>query len=127
MNIFKNKNIKIILSKNASEEIFRLKDIIGKEIIKGIHSSEHQTLLRSIERVFELLKQNPFAGDQIPKRLIPKIYIEIYNINNLWRVELSNFWRMTYTVRTNELEIINFVLEIVDHKRYDKIFGYEKK
>ena len=34
---------------------------------------------------------------------------------------------MIYTITGNDVEIITFVLEIMDHKDYDKVFGYKKK
>ena len=51
-----------------------------------------------------------------------------YGITNLFRVELPNYWRMLYTLSNgeSEIEIIAFVLDLVDHKVYDKKFGYKK-
>ena len=40
--------------------------------------------------------------NNIPKKLIPKEY----GIQNLWGVELTNFWRMLYTIKGDEAEII---------------------
>ncbi len=91
---------------------------------EGIKSSFHQTLLRSIKRATELLKKNPFSGNQIQKRLIPKKYILKYGVENLWRMELANRWRLIYTIKGGELEVINFIVDIYDHKKYDKAFGY---
>jgi hypothetical protein len=34
---------------------------------------------------------------------------------------------MDYTLRNNEIEIIAFVLNIMDHDKYNKIYGYKKK
>ncbi len=34
---------------------------------------------------------------------------------------------MIYTIRTNEVEIVSFILYIIDHKEYDKILGYRKR
>jgi len=34
---------------------------------------------------------------------------------------------MIYTLRTTEIEIMNFVLNFIDHSTYDKLFGYKKK
>ena len=72
---------------------------------------------------------NPHYGDPIAKNLIPKEYILKYGITNLFRVELSNFWRMLYTLTNDEteIEIVAFVLDIIDHKEYDKVFGYKNK
>lgn len=123
--MFKNKEIKIILSDDANKEYEALNQIVGEEKTKGIDSSFHQTLLRSINRTRDLLKINPFAGDQIPKRLIPKDYIKRYDTDNLWRIELANRWRLIYTITGNQVEIVNFIIDIFNHKKYDKIFGYK--
>jgi hypothetical protein len=50
-------------------------------------------------------------------------------IKNLLLVELPNYWRMLYTLTDNEtnVEIIAFILDILDHPDYDKKFGYRKK
>ena len=84
-------------------------------------------MLRSINQKKEFLKANPFYGDNIPKNLIPKEHIQKYNAKNLWRVELVNFWRMLYTIKGDQIEVICFILDIINHKEYDKMFGYKKK
>ncbi len=50
-------------------------------------------------------------------------------MTNLFRVTLPNFWRMLYTLTSGEteIEILAFVLDVVDHKDYDKKFGYKKR
>ncbi len=81
-------------------------------------------LLTSIERALNLLKTNPFAGNSVPHRLWPKEFSEL---PNLFRMELSQFWRLLYYVTGNEVRIISVVFEIIDHSKYDKMFGYRKK
>ena len=93
--------------------------------MKGVEKSFHQTLLRSINRVKDILKQNPFAGDQILKRQIPKKYILKYDVSNLWRIELADRWRLIYTITGNQIEIINFVVDLFNHRDYDRVFGYK--
>ena len=119
------KEIKVILSENADKVYTELNEIVGEEKLKGINSSFHQSLLRSITRAKDLLKKNPFSGNQINKKKIPKKYFKNYDINNLWRIELANRWRLTYTIRGTDVEIINFILDVFDHKGYDKLFGYK--
>jgi len=34
---------------------------------------------------------------------------------------------MLYTIRTNEVEIVSFILYIIGHKEYDRILGYRKR
>jgi Txe/YoeB family toxin of Txe-Axe toxin-antitoxin module len=123
--MFKDKDVKVKLSEEADKVYRELNKIVGDEKLKGIKSSFHQTLLRSINRVRDLLKQNPFAGDQVRRKRIPGKYIVKYEIDNLWRIELADRWRLVYTITGNQLEIVNFVLDIFSHKDYDKVFKYK--
>lgn len=124
---FKGKEIKIILSEEAAEEYNELNRVVGEELQRGITSSVNQSVFRSIERVKGWLKDNPFKGEQVQKSQIPRYYNDKYEITNLWRIELSDYWRLMYTIQSSEVEIIDFILNIVDHKKYDAIFGYRKK
>lgn len=80
-------------------------------------------MLRSIHRIIDILKENPQFGDPIRKQLIPQKFLEM-GIQNLYRAELSNYWRMLYTLEGTQIEIFCFVLSIMDHKEYDHLFGY---
>jgi len=116
------KKVRVILSDDA-EEVFNYLNGQAPE------SKLERSILNSIKKKVDLIKVNPHYGDPISKKLIPREYIEKYGITNLFRVELSNYWRMLYTLTDGEsvIEIIAFVLNIVDHKEYDKLFGYKKK
>ena len=85
---------------------------------------EDAQLLRSVERSLNLLKTNPFSGDAVKHEVWPK---EFGNLPNLFRVELSQFWRLLYYVSGDEVRIVSVVLESADHQHYDTIFGYKKK
>lgn len=43
-----------------------------------------------INRAREDIKKNAFCGIQLPKRLIPKEYIQKYGIINLWKYDLPD-------------------------------------
>jgi len=112
------KNTKIILSQEAKE--------VYKYLNLNIDSKTERMILKSVNQKVELIKLNPHYGNPIAKHLIPKEYIEKYGVTNLFRVELPNFWRMLYTLTNNgEIEIIAFVLDIIDHNKYNKKFGYK--
>jgi mRNA-degrading endonuclease RelE of RelBE toxin-antitoxin system len=83
-----------------------------------------KSILKSIDHNISLLKENPMLGKPYPKKLIPAKLIFKYDIDNLYRIELSNFWRLLYTIQGNEIEIILLVLKIIDHKEYNKLHGY---
>jgi hypothetical protein len=110
--VFNGKEISVRLGEEADKVYQELNKIAGEEKLKGINSSFHQTLLRSINRVRDLLKQNPFAGNQIQKRQIPLKYIRKFGADNIWRIELADRWGLIYTITGNQIEIITFIMEI---------------
>ncbi|MFH1638630.1 MAG: type II toxin-antitoxin system RelE/ParE family toxin [Candidatus Woesearchaeota archaeon] len=114
------KKIKVKYSPVFEEQLKKLQDSIKD-------SKFHKQLLTAIEREKEHLLINPHRGIQVPKQQIPKEYIMRYGITNLWKINLPDYWRMLYTITGNELEIISILLEFMDHKRYNKLFGYRKK
>ena len=122
-----NKPVKLILLDEADSEYKRLNELVGQQLKESKENTQEIQLLRSIKQKVEFIKANPFYGDNIPKALIPKEYIIKYNAKNLWRVELTNYWRMLYTIKGDQVEVICFILDIIDHKNYDKKFGYRKK
>jgi len=85
---------------------------------------EDKELYTQINKTFDTLKQNPFSGTKIPKNLWPKEYIIKYEIDNLWKYDLQNAWRLIYTLRGDEIKIISVILEWFDHKSYERKFKY---
>lgn len=84
-------------------------DFVKKSIIRAVHD----------------LRVNAFCGIQIPKRLIPNEYIQKYEINNLWKIDLPKGWRLLYTVTPeNEIILISAILEWFNHKDYERKFKY---
>ncbi|KYK26572.1 hypothetical protein AYK26_07365 [Euryarchaeota archaeon SM23-78] len=124
--MFKGKPVRVIITGEAEQEYNELNQTVKKEKSEGIQSSEYQTLLNSINQKIDFLKKDPQYGIHIPKNRIPKEYIIKYNVNNLWKINLPKGWRMIYTLRGNEVEIISLILDLFDHKRYTKKFGYKK-
>ena len=115
------KQIRVRLSPEAEE--------VYKYINQHASTSKlERMILKAVNQKIELIKANPHYGDGIPKNLIPQEYKIKYGVTNLFRVELPSFWRMLYTLTAEgEIEIIAFVLDIIDHKTYDKKFRYKKK
>lgn len=87
---------------------------------------EQKELYRFICRAIDDLKSNPSCGVKIPNKLWPRVYSNSYNISNLWKYDLPNAWRVIYTIKTNEVSIIGFILEWLSHKEYERRFNYRK-
>lgn len=98
-------------------------NVIAHLAMKSVTSKPEASLLRAIDAKIELLKLNPFLGQKIPRRLIPPEYIP-QGITNLYRLELPQFWRMLYNVSGGNVEILAFIMDILNHKSYSKKFGY---
>ncbi len=95
-----------------------------EELEKG--KFEDAQLAIFLQRAIDDLKQNPFCGIRIQTRLWPKEYTQKYGINNLRKYDLPNGWRVIYTIRGNEIEIISIIIEWLSHKEYERKFGYKR-
>ena len=85
---------------------------------------DNPLLYKFLDRATDDLKANPRCGIEVPKRLIPKVYTQKYGINNLWKYDLPNAWRLVYSITGNEVEIIAILLEWFSHKDYERRFKY---
>ncbi len=79
---------------------------------------------KEIDGKLEIIKENSQAGNRIQYEKIPKCYIAAYDVPNLFRVQISKGWRLVYSLTGKEGQKIVYVLEIFDHKEYEKRFGY---
>jgi len=96
-----------------------------KKAYLKLKSSKENELLKLIDRAIDDLKINPTVGIKIPKYLWPKSYVKKYDIDNLWKYDLPNGWRLIYTIKADEITILSVILEWFDHKVYEKRFGYK--
>jgi len=96
----------------------QVKDFISK-LEKGSY------LDRIITNAKETLEENMFAGKNIEKKKIPKYYIEKYDLYVLYVMNLDASRRLTYTLVSDGVGVSVNILEIfLDHKEYEKRFGY---
>jgi Txe/YoeB family toxin of Txe-Axe toxin-antitoxin module len=103
---------KVIFASQKLEDAFNsLKD--GDSLKKGIIKAMRE------------LRQDVNAGIPIQKKLFPTDYIKKYGINNLWKYNLPNAWRLLYTVTPeDEIQLLTIILEWLPHKEYERRFGY---
>lgn len=94
-----------------------------EETFKKINDKQFK---EQLEKAFNNLSENAFCGVQIPKKLIPKEYIKRFgNLTNLWKYNLPDAWRLIYTIKNNEIEILSVLLEwFTSHKDYERRFNY---
>jgi len=121
------KKITIKLVGDAEKAFNDLNKIVGEQRSQGITSSKDITLLNAINRLFNVIVNNPFYGENAKKDLIPKEYRQRYDADNLFIADLPDYWRMIYTLESDEIKIIAFVLDIIDHDEYNKKFKFKKR
>jgi plasmid stabilization system protein ParE len=109
--------VDVKLSPDAQEAFERLLE-------QADRSKDARAVLRSLGRAFERLALDPAAGIHLQGHLVPDRYLALYGKQNLWKYDLACGWRMLYTITKDEIAIIALVYEILDHKAYERRFGY---
>jgi hypothetical protein len=86
--------------------------------------AEENEIFRQLNAAFDMIAQDPFCGIQVPKRLIPKVYLTKYGIDNLWKFNFHKNWRLMYSVAGDGTQVVSIILEWLPHKEYERRFGY---
>jgi hypothetical protein len=109
-----------------SDEASKVYDFLAEN---ANNYKQERMLFNALNKKLAQVKQDPTFGQPIKKGLIPKYYRLRFAVTNLYRVELPQFWRMIYTItkQGQNIEIIAFILDVCDHKEYDKRFKYKGK
>lgn len=88
-------------------------------------TTEDKRLYDSLVGAFKELEKDAFSGIQIQKSLIPKEYVRKFGkLDNLWKYNLPDGWRLLYTIKRDNVVILSIVLEWLDHKNYERRFKY---
>lgn len=109
--------VKVFLSSKANDVFLKLK--------KSKHKVD-QSIYKSIKEKIKTIKENPKIGESIKKKFIPNEYLEKYGVTILFKLRLANYWRLLYTINNNnDIEIIVFIIDVLDHKKYDDLFNFK--
>ncbi len=97
-----------------------------KATLKKLKNSktEDQKLYKWIDRALDDIENDAFCATQVPKRLIPKEYIQKYGIDNLWKYDLPTDWRLLYSIANHEVIVVSIIIEWMPHKEYEIKFKY---
>lgn len=119
------KKVEVKFDKEAYKEYEELKEKV-KDGKKPRGKPTYEQLLKSIDQAINILKLDPFYGNLIPRKYLSKKAIRRYGTDKIFRIELVGYWRLLYTLIGDRATIIAFILEYMDHKKYDNLFGYRK-
>ena len=114
----KNKILNEVVFSPEAEEVY---EYLKK---KAPSSKIERTILKAVDQKIEIIKSNRHYGRPMPSNRIPVEYRLKYGVENLFKIKLPNFWRMLYYLTEGEsrLYVIAFVVDIIDHRQYDRKF-----
>ena len=111
----------MLLRKKAPEDLRGTPEFA--EFYSGLDGASY--LYKLIRNGLDVLRENMEAGEKVEKRKWPRIYVRRYGITNLFRLDLDRNYRLTYTIIADGLKKVICVLEVMDHKTYNRRFGYD--
>ena len=85
---------------------------------------EDQDFYRHIKNAFLNIKEDVSCGIKVPKKIIPKEWTKKYSIDNLYKYNLPNAWRLFYSLVGGNVEIVAIILGCYNHKNYERLFHY---
>lgn len=107
----------------------RAKDIVlsssAANSLEDLETSSNQTSASIAQRVRALrpiLMADCLHGEVVKKDRIPTALKAKHGLENLFVEDLPSFWRLLYTIARERGERYIIVVEIVDHKAYDRWF-----
>jgi len=86
--------------------------------------AEEKEIFNQLNSAFDMISLDTFCGIQVPKRLIPKIYITKYGIDNLGKLNFHKNRRLLYSIASDGTRVVTLVLEWLPHKEYERRFRY---
>lgn len=86
--------------------------------------NKNSTLFKNIQAVINNLKQGGVPGERIRFGLIPKYYKKRHGIDNAFHVYLPEGMRLIYSITIYKGEKTAFLMELTDHKHYERRFSY---
>jgi len=81
-------------------------------------------LFKDVQGVIVNLHNDVTPGERIRYRLIPEYYKKRHEIDNAFHVYLPEGMRLIYSITIFQGEKTAFLMELTDHKSYDRRFNY---
>jgi hypothetical protein len=82
----------------------------------------HQSVVRRVHSLKAALLTDALHGEVVPPPRIPRALVAKHGVENLYVVDLPSFWRLLYTLVRYDRGRVVAILEIVDHRVYDRWF-----
>jgi len=82
---------------------------------------------KDVSKTINLLKNDQVPGIHLKLSKVPKYYKDLHDLNAYYKVVLPQNWRLIYGILGINGQKMALLLELFDHKKYDKRFGFKKR
>jgi len=111
--------------REPSPHVYALEGAPFADFYRGLE--ENCELKEIVDEGLDALKENKFAGTIIGKKKIPRVYIREYGIANLYKMNLRQNYRLTYTLIGLPEGVCPHIIEVMTYPEYRRRFGYRKR
>ena len=105
-----------------SAKAIKLSDSASRALDLLDRAGATRSISRRVRDLKPVLLADCLHGEVVRKRFIPRELREEYGVDNLYVEDLPEFWRLLYSIAHEGADRYILVLEIVDHRRYDRWF-----
>ena len=103
----------VVLSSVAAEAL---------ETLEAKTDPNSASIARRVRTLRPILLTDCLHGEVVKKVRIPKALRDRHGLENLFVEDLPSFWRLLYTIVRDRGERYIVIVEIVDHRGYDRWF-----
>ncbi len=82
-------------------------------------------LYKKVQETIKNLENDRIVGIRIKISQVPAYYTWKHDVNAVFKVDLPGAWRLIYGVLAIHDEMKALLMELFDHKSYNKRFGYK--
>lgn len=98
---------------------------VAADFSKLEHSTfEDKRLYKILKEEFEYISKNLRHCTFVPRRLLPKPLLKQYGMDNLWKCNLIDGWRLLYFIESDGEQEIAVIAGWMSHTEYNRLFGY---
>lgn len=97
---------------------------LSREADEFLRNCKDRRLVENVKETLDLLKGNYELGNKVPKRQWPSSYVRQLGLNNLFRCDLIEGYRLTYMLSSDGVGIRVDVIEVMSHSKYEQRFRY---
>ena len=95
------KKRKVVFADWKQEDNFR-------RLASSTHPEDRKTFL-VLQDVRRQLQMNYLSGSQVPKNRIPDVYRRLFQVSNLWSLNLPPHGRVLYSLVGDQIRIVDVV------------------